>query len=398
MFAYGARSGNQKLTASPWKQNGSSHNRKVIRMRVTLVISSLSGGGAARVMSIMASYWATKGWRVTLVTFDHRRVVPAYPLHVDVVHCPLAMLKKSSRMVCRVGNSLRRLWVLRRTVARSAPHVVISFLDVMNVRTLLATFALGYPVIVSERTIPSLHTIGILWNAMRRWCYPHANRVIVQTRGALLGLSARRRRNVCVIPNPVVPPESVQSRTNRRAQTIIGMGRLSREKGFDMLLLAFAQLAPKHPNWSLVIWGEGPLLDRLEKLRDDLELRQRASFCGRTSRPFDEMQRGALFVLSSRYEGFPNVLCEAMASGLPAVSFECPWGPAEIIRDGVDGVLVPHDDVDTLAQVMDRLMGDQSERERLAKRAREVVVRFGLESVMGLWETVIFAATRDGEA
>ena len=378
-------------------------------MRLTLIISSLSSGGAERVMSSMANHWAQNGRWITLLTFDDGSKPPFYDLHPQVNLYPLNLFKASINPMERVGNALKRHWALRRAIVASRPQAVLSFIDTANVRVLLTTLGLSLPVIVSERIDPAHHSISRRWSTLRQWLYPRATCLVVQTQDALAYFSVAVRQKARVIPNPVTAPPDLPAeqlayprtshrqtqasggkvRSKRRAKTVIAMGRLARQKGFEQLLKAFAEISHKHPAWSVVVWGEGSLRPKLEAVRNELGLKGRVSFPGYTREPFEEMRQADLFVLSSHYEGFPNALCEAMACGLPVVSFDCPSGPREIIRDGIDGILVPPGDAQALAAAMDRLMDDETERVRLAARAPEVVKRFGVEKVMGMWEAVI---------
>ena len=161
------------------------------------------------------------------------------------------------------------------------------------------------------------------------------------------------------------------------------------QKGFDLLLEAFSRVAQRNAHWSLKILGDGPLKDQLTVQTKKLNLTERVQFTGALADPFPVLRAADLFVFSSRFEGFGNALCEAMACGLPAISFDCPSGPSEIIRNGVDGVLIPAEDIDALAAAMDELMLNDQERLKLAARAPEVSLRFGIERILGLWERML---------
>lgn len=363
-------------------------------MRVTLVISSLFCGGAQKVISIMANYWAEKNWPINLLTFDDGRQSPFYELHPAIIHRPLGIAGRSSSIFRGVANNLHRLWVLRRSIRASRPDVVVSFMDRTNVLTLLATLGLKLPVVISERNDPTRNPIGSVgWDLLRRWLYPRASCFVAQTQEMLAYFKEAVHRRACVIPNPVPSLPKAQADTGndhgREKKTVVAMGSLIDQKGFDLLLQAFSRIADRHPAWALVIWGEGPLRTSLEGQRDQLGLQDRVYLPGRTRKPFETLRQADLFVLSSRYEGFPNALCEAMACGLPVISFDCPSGPHDIIRNGIDGLLVPPEDVEALAVTMDRLMGDEAERVRLSRRAPEVLERFGVEKVMKMWEEVL---------
>ncbi|HEY6972058.1 MAG TPA: glycosyltransferase, partial [Candidatus Angelobacter sp.] len=154
-------------------------------------------------------------------------------------------------------------------------------------------------------------------------------------------------------------------------------------------LPAFARIAGRHPDWSLTIIGQGPLRSKLEEQSKSLNLADRVRFAGEVTDPFSLLCAADLFVFSSRFEGFGMALAEAMACGLPAVSFDCPSGPAEIIRHEVDGILVPSENVNALAAALDRLMSDPEERKRLAARAPEAETRFNPEKILAQWQELL---------
>ena len=368
-------------------------------MRITFVIYSLGRGGAQRVMSIATDHLAKAGWRVTLLSYDSARAVRAFKLNELVDYRPLGLASRSTGLRTAISKNIRRLSALRRALRESDPDVVVSFLDVVNVRSILASLGLGIPVIVAEQTDPVRKSINRVWRILRHLTYRFAAMVIVLTPEALSYFPAHIRRKGRVIPNPLPmelarPPKGGEA----RRKSIMGMGRLVHVKGFDRLLRAFALLSDEYAEWSVVIWGEGELRSELENLRDKLGLRHRVTFPGWTDEPYEEMKKVSIFVVSSRFEGFSMVLCEAMSVGVPVVSFDCPSGPRHIIRDGVDGVLVPANDVQALSLAIEALMGDEGRREQLGASARGVVERFGTERVMALWEDAIKDAIgpRDG--
>lgn len=385
-------------------------------MRMTLVISTLRGGGAERVVSNMANYWIRKGWPVTVLTITHGHESPSYHLDPQVVHYDMGFSRKPRPAIPNAAalRALKAIFddcspperrtlipeldlivALRQAIIKTRPQVVISFINITNLRVLLATQGLGLPVIVSERDDPYHDPLSEGATQLRRRLYPMAKYMVAQSAEAADYFTADvgdRRR---AIPNPVLRP-ALFTPGNRagdpKAHLLVGMGRLVEEKGFALLLSAFSKVAGKHPSWSLQIWGEGPQRRALEHLARNLNLNGRIQLPGFTRRPFEVFNRADLFAMSSLSEGFPNALCEAMAYGLPVVSFNCSSGIREIIRDGVDGLLVRAADPSALAVALDRLMSNKEERRRLAGKAVEVTERFGLDETMARWEQLVLNA------
>jgi GalNAc-alpha-(1->4)-GalNAc-alpha-(1->3)-diNAcBac-PP-undecaprenol alpha-1,4-N-acetyl-D-galactosaminyltransferase len=367
-------------------------------MRIAFVIYSLGAGGAERVASTLINYWVSVGQQVTLVTLDSVEK-DFYPIDTRVKRVALHLASESKNGREFIGNNLQRVKSLRGLFRSFEFDVVVSFIDKINVLVLLATLGLGVPVIVSEHTDPRKYAVGSVTAGLRRVLYPSARAVVVLTAG--IGRWARkivRKESIYVIPNPISSQFLVNHLSNGTTahHTVVGMGRMGPEKGFDRLLTAFANCAERHPDWILRIVGEGTERSRLHALAVKLGLESRIRLDTVTKEPEKVLHDSDLFVLSSRYEGFPMALLEAMACGLPVISFDCPSGPREMIRDGIDGVLVPPDDVGALANAMGSLMGDPEERRRLATRAVEVRERFGLPRVMAMWSEVLRQSARVG--
>lgn len=357
-----------------------------------MVISSVSAGGAERVLTIMANYWAKKGWAIHLLTFSDAATPPFYELDPSIIYVPLGLARESTNSLAAAWNNLWRVCRLRSAIRATRPDCVVSFIDQVNVLTLLATRGMRIPVVVSERVYPPAHPLGTAWEWLRNLTYPRAGKVVGVTARAISHFSPRIRARARVIPNPIVRPEH-RSEPRPAARlprpSILAVGRLERQKGFDLLLRAFAECAKQHPGWTLAILGEGTLREELESTARELGLGPRVEFRGRVSNTWDYFRQADIFVLASRFEGFPMALCEAMASGVAVVATDCPSGPREVIRDGVDGLLVPNEDVPALASAMAGLMSDAELRGRLGARATEVAERFNLEKVMGMWTELL---------
>jgi len=366
------------------------------RRRILFLVSSMQGGGAERVASILCNRWTMEGCDVTLMPTYSARGHCVYPLdprvRLDYLADHLGTRRSS------VWSRLHRLLLLRRKIRRDPPDVVVSFLARVNVAAILVAVGLPVRVVVSERNHPRADPIGPFVKGLRRLVYRLADTVVVQTQGA-----ARWYERNCpgatinVIPNPVDVPladgEPLVDPAEWLAENrklVLGVGRLAPQKDFDSLIHAFAKVADAFPAWDLAILGEGALRDELERSRDSLGLSKRVTLPGRAGNLRAWYARSDLYVMTSLFEGFPNTLLEALAHGVPAVSFDCEDGPAELIRHGITGLLVPPDEgVEGLARAMRMLMADEEMRSKMAHEAPEVVDRFSLDSVGQKWSTAL---------
>jgi glycosyltransferase involved in cell wall biosynthesis len=358
-------------------------------MRIALVNPVLAEGGAGRAMVHMANHWAAAGHEIMLFSFEQPGSRPFYPLHPAVVLTNLALEQDSPNLVASVRNNLRRFQRIRGALHSAAADAVISFIDTGNVRVILATLFAGIPLVVSERVHPAHEPIGALWRLLRRLTYPLARAVVVQTTDIADHVRSWGLRRVHVIPNPVIALTDQGEAPQIPQPYVLAVGRLRPQKSFDMLLNAFAQTAAQHPEWSLAIAGDGPLHDTLTQQAHELGLAARIHLLGQQSDIGGLLARADIFALSSAYEGFPNVLCEAMAAGVASIATDCPSGPADIVEHEENGLLVKNADTAAFTDALNKLMDDAGLRQRLGSAATEITQTYDPEHVMARWDALL---------
>lgn len=359
--------------------------------RVLLFIHSLHGGGAERVAADLSAHWADMGREVMVVT-QAGTEGDVYTLHPNVRREVLHTAGEGGGLRGILSN-VQRVRALRRVIKAFRPDIVLGMMTTASVLSVLASTGLSTRVIATEHTHPPSQAMSGFWQRLRRFTYPRAARVVALTRGTADWLAQHvPGSRLAVIPNPVHWPlpkgePMLAPRSGDGRKRLLAVGRLHADKGFDLLVQAYARLAPSHPDWDLVILGEGDERRALEAQVQGAGLQHRVSLPGRAGNVGDWYQSADLYVLTSRFEGLSNTLLESMASGLAAVAFDCDTGPREIVREGVDGVLVrPNGDVDALCRALEAVMTDEAGRQRMAQAATAGRERFSAERVLGLWE------------
>ena len=361
------------------------------RRSALLFIDSLKIGGAERVTLQWAEWLSKGGWSVTLLTSKSashdfypvpaglRRVQePALPgLLNRALFWPLKLLR------------------LRKLLQREQPALLIGMTTLPSIKLALASIGLSSRLVLSERNYPPARPLAWRWRLLRRLAYPRAHLHLVQTQGIAQWLHQRglaRRTavlaNAIVWPIPRLAPWLNPERSVPPGQKVIlAVGTKLHQKGFDRLVAAFARLQADFPDWSLVILGidEAPYrgVNQAARLRQLMGTESsRLILPGNVGNVGDWYKASALFVLSSRFEGYPNVLLEAMASGLPCLAVDCPTGPSDLIDPGLNGWLVSEQVASTdMEQPLRQALEDTAARVAFASKAQAVRQRNAPESL-----------------
>jgi|RhiMetdeSRZDD1v2_1073273.scaffolds.fasta_scaffold124524_2 GalNAc-alpha-(1->4)-GalNAc-alpha-(1->3)-diNAcBac-PP-undecaprenol alpha-1,4-N-acetyl-D-galactosaminyltransferase len=390
------------------------------KIKLTFVIAHLGPGGAQRVAANAANALVERGFEVHVVVLYQRpeayRVDPRVVIHSESPRQLAALdldedqadeqpaqtkpggpgrpagrverfktsIKRSPRLygfTIRVlgpvfaAYHLTRITVLlRRRIKQIAPDAVLSFLTQTNIATVLATRGLDTHAVISERNDPRLQRHRFRIELLRRIVYRWADVVTANSRGAMTALeSFVPKEKLAFLPNPLAASPSSET-IAFTAPTVITVGRLVKQKGIDVLLAAWAKVAAAMPGWRLALVGDGPLESELKAQARKLGIADSIDWFGHVSDPYPLLRGAEFFVMTSRFEGTPNALLEAMACGLPAVVSDASPGPCELVGSGGDdaaGLIVPVEDAEATAHAIIAMARDETMRRRLGLAARE---------------------------
>lgn len=352
-------------------------------MKILMLQGGFGTGGAEKIMAELAAHRQAMGDEVHVAGMSMPPQGPFFPYPAGVELHILAGGRQKGKLV-----HLHRLTAIRRLIHRLQPDLILSFLTKVNCLTLLAARGTGIPVVISERNNPVIQSKGT-WNRTQQLLGSFAVEIVMQTTGQQKDLPRRQRERAVVIPNFCTPVPFRRAARGAGCH-FIAAGRLDPQKGFDLLIRAFASLPD--PATRLTIFGEGPERQKLEHQVAAAGLTGRVTLPGIAKGAKDWLPAGDVLVVSSRYEGFCNVVAEATCSGLPVISFDCPYGPAEMIVDGVNGLLIPPGDVTGLARAMQRVAEDPALLERLGQSPGIAATRLDPERIMAQWDGVIASA------
>lgn len=359
--------------------------------KILIVINSLRGGGAERVVSNLSLSLIGQGNAVTVVTLNDQSD-DFYTLAAGVKRISISASCKKNK------GALSKILALRAVVKQEQPSSVLSMMTVPSILTLLACVGIKCKVVISERNHPPKKPTPLHWRLLRAALYRFCDSAVVLTEDTAKWMRAAGCRDVHVVPVTVslplpelMPIVKVEGFIESTDFVLLSVGRLDYQKGFDLLLIAFSKITKELPAAKLVILGEGSERGKLEAMVRTLGIDSSVILPGRAGNISDWYARAQIFVFSSRFEGFGNVLVEAMASGCTCVSFDCDVGPRDVIEQGVDGFLVEAENVSAMASQLSLLYHDSLLRKKLGDNARLKGARFSEGRIMSRWFKVFNA-------
>lgn len=350
---------------------------------VAFYIGSLKKGGAERVFVNLAGYFVSRGFRVTLVTQYQKENEYELPQGADRVISDITKEEEGGR----IGNMWRRYHKLRRIFKRLQADVVLSTIGKNNFMALLANAFLPTKVVVSVVAEPTEEYPGRLMRFLAKTLFYFADGIVLQTTDAMKFFPKGIRKKSVILKNSLNPAFVRPRYEGSRCQDIVAVGRMDENKNHRMAIRAFSRIAETFPESRLILYGDGPLRETLQKEVREKGLEERILLPGAVTDVADRIERAYAFLLTSFTEGMPNTLIEAMSLGLPCISTDCPCGgPRDLIADGRNGFLVPVDDDKAMARRLKQLLSDPGKADEMGREAARLQQDYRPDRVNAAWE------------
>ena len=345
-------------------------------MKILFVVSSLGMGGEQKVVTLLSNKMSQLGHEITIQTLVNSKAE--------------FKLNSSVQILDAIDNSgdagfknMSRIFKLRRLMKAQKPDVVIAFAVIPGILCSFAGINTA-KVIVCERNDPDIYSK--IYKAARRIAYPFAAGAVFQTRDAKAYFADWLKCPSVVIENPLDIKALPEQSSGKRRKEIVAGGRLMPQKNFQLLINSFAEISSRYPEYKLAIYGNGPAYDKLNDLIKEKNLEQQAALKPAVADFPREIKDAEIFVLPSNHEGFPNILAEAMAVGLPVIATDCPvGGPREMINNGENGLLIGVGDEEALKAALIKYLDDPLLRAGCACNAYSVRERLEVSNITNKW-------------
>jgi len=362
--------------------------------RIAFHIGSLNKGGAERVIANLAEYFRKNGYEVYVITKFIAK--EEYALS-DGIHRVVADITKEEEKG-RVQNLFLRIKKLRRIIKEICPDVLVSFIGKTNLMSIAATRGTGIPTVVSVRSNPA-REIG---TGIKKWLtfvlFAMTEGIVLQTTEAKEFFPKCIQKKAVILKNSLNPEFIREPYEGVRKKEIVSVGRIDKNKNQRMLIEAFAPLADSYPDWKVVLYGDGDERASLEERVRDLDLADRIQFKGVQVNIPEKIGASSIFALTSKQEGMPNALIEAMVLGLASISTDCPCGgPRDLIKSGENGILIPVNDVDALKDSLEQLMKGEELRKSISQNALLLKDDVMPSRINSLWEDYLTAVSQKRE-
>lgn len=361
---------------------------KMKKKKIAFYIGSLAKGGAERVIVNLAEYFHEQGYEVFVVTKLKEK--DEYALNPQI-HRIIADITKEEETDSRICNFFARVRKLRNIWKENDPDLIVSFIRKNNVMALLSSRFLSIPVVVSVRSAPERELQGRMMKKISLFLFHFADGIVLQTTQAKSFFSKSLQKKSIILPNPVNPAFINRMQISDRKKEIVTVGRIDQNKNQRMLVEAFLKIAEKYPEWSLHIYGKGEKEETaLKKMVGDSHLDKQIVFEGQVSDVASGIKDASIYVLPSKCEGMPNALMEAMVLGIAPIATDCPCGgPADLIINGENGILIPVDDGEELRKALIKLMDDEEYCKKIGKAASNIVKKIHPDIVNKQWENYL---------